>query len=343
MLRRLYFSGFKFLGAVWLLAGLLCSSAVAECTDENRDCSVVGQWQFSLAIGLGGRTNPLLEGDDIPLFILPKVSYYGERFFWETTTLGFTLLESEHQNFNLVATVGFDQMYFNDWSIGNFVLEGGSFAFSAAGDNRIPENSPPSDMESTPFTDTSTPDTDDKDDGPNEFFHKPAFVVQSGEDAGTGRLFDIEVNYNDLGPRRMAGLAGIEYNAYAGNTAFSVQALQDFTSVHNGREIRLGVDHRLQVGGNAYTLAIGAVWQDNNIVDYYYGVDLDEVHYQELVYTPGSSLTPYLRFDWNRTLGKHWTLQASLQQKWFGSTITNSPLVDKHYSTSVFIGGVYHF
>lgn len=330
---------------LWMASLFFSGAAMAECTSESSKCSAIGDWQFSVGLGLGGRSNPLVEGDDIPLFVLPKVSYYGERFFWESTTLGFTLVETNRQSINVVATVGFDQMYFNDLSIGNFVLEGGSIAFSNTPVIRMPnEGIPGGDadaLDPSLYTDTETPNTDDKNAGPNEFFHKSLAVAKSVDDVATP--YDISVNYDDLHSRKMAGLAGLEYSAYLGGTSVSVQLLQDFTSVHGGQEIRFGVDHHIQVGRNNYAVAAGAVWQDKKIVDYYYGLNLDEVHYQELTYTPSDSITPYVRLDWIRPIAKRWTLQATLHQKWFDDAITNSPLVEKHYSTSIFIGGVYHF
>src|SRR5690606_24525715 len=78
--------------------------------------------------------------------------------------------------------------------------------------------------------------------------------------------------------------------------------------------------------------------------DYYYGVDTHEVAGEvDFTYKPGSALTPYMRFDWQRQLSKNWTLQATLHHKWLDSAITDSPIVDGSSSTSVFVGGVYHF
>ncbi len=40
------------------------------------------QWQLSLGLGAGVRTNPVMDNDDIPLVVIPQVSYQGERFFY---------------------------------------------------------------------------------------------------------------------------------------------------------------------------------------------------------------------------------------------------------------------
>ncbi|WP_049721995.1 MipA/OmpV family protein [Gilvimarinus polysaccharolyticus] len=322
--------------AAWLLCALSVSSplsaADSHCQEHPSDCVAIGEWQVSLGVGLGGRTNPLVGGDDIPVLLLPQASYYGERFFFDTTTLGYSLFESEHQTVAVVTTLGLDQTYFNDLSLGNFVIEGagGSHTISM-----VPSDGQGfvGDTETVEDT-TKTPNTTDKD-GPSEFFHKRNFAAEQTQAA---------VTLDDLSPRRMALLGGLEYSLYYQNTGLSLQLLNDLIDVHGGQELRAGVDQRLRYGRNEFTLAGGFVWQSDALVDYYYGLDTDEVGQDpELVYRAGDSVTPYVRLDWRRPLAKHWTLQATLHQKWFGEGIKDSPLIDQRGSTTVFIGGVYHF
>ena len=52
-----------------------------ECKQPSAECVAVGGWNFSVALGAGVRTNPLVNGQGLPLVVVPQVSYYGERFF----------------------------------------------------------------------------------------------------------------------------------------------------------------------------------------------------------------------------------------------------------------------
>lgn len=114
----------RYLILVVLSCCFLPSKGFSEvCTD---DCVAVGEWQISIGLGLGWRTNPLHEGDDSPMFVLPEVSYYGERFFLENLDLGWTLYESRQHQFNLLFTPGTDQMFFNPWDPYNFLDPGGA-------------------------------------------------------------------------------------------------------------------------------------------------------------------------------------------------------------------------
>ena len=106
--------------AIALIA--LCSVrpvAAAETSCEG-DCVAVGEWEFSLSLGTGTRTNPVIQQDDIAFLLVPKFSYYGKRFFIDTYDLGYTLFDRGHHQFNaILITPGFEQTFFSDWALSN--------------------------------------------------------------------------------------------------------------------------------------------------------------------------------------------------------------------------------
>lgn len=108
------------LGVSWPIA-----DASADCDLKVADCVAIGEWRVSVGLGLGLRTNPLVEEQDNPLVLLPEISYFGERFFLNNLELGFTLAEDARQQVNLVVMPGYDQMFFNRWDPFNFTAEGG--------------------------------------------------------------------------------------------------------------------------------------------------------------------------------------------------------------------------
>ena len=83
-----------------------------DCKGPTDDCVAIGRWNFSVALGAGVRTNPLVNGKDIPLVVIPQFSYYGKRFFIDNLDIGFTLAERGAHTFNLIATPGYDRVYF---------------------------------------------------------------------------------------------------------------------------------------------------------------------------------------------------------------------------------------
>lgn len=92
------------------------------------------QWQFSLGLGAGIRTNPVMDNDDIPLVVIPQVSYQGERFFIQNLDFGYTLFQNETRQFNLLLTPSYDQVFFNKWDLNNFIERSG-LALDSSKDN----------------------------------------------------------------------------------------------------------------------------------------------------------------------------------------------------------------
>jgi len=105
----------KFLLAICFL--VLNSSAQAQSSADQSE----SHWQLSLALGVGARTNPVMDNDKIPLVVIPQVSYQGEHFFIQNLDIGYTLFQNEAQQLNLLLTPSYDQVFFNEWDINNFV------------------------------------------------------------------------------------------------------------------------------------------------------------------------------------------------------------------------------
>jgi outer membrane protein len=99
-------------------------AAESDCTALSLDCVAVGQWNFGVELGAGVRTNPLANGKDIPLVLVPHVSYYGTRFFLDDLDIGFTLAENNATSLSLVASPGYDRVYFYRYDLQNFFING---------------------------------------------------------------------------------------------------------------------------------------------------------------------------------------------------------------------------
>lgn len=104
------------------VAAVQPAAAQNPCKSPSPDCVAVGDLEVAVSVGFGTRTNPVLGRDDIPLFVLPQVSYYGKRFFLESLEPGVTLYESDAHTFNLIASPGFDRVFFNRKDLQNVVV-----------------------------------------------------------------------------------------------------------------------------------------------------------------------------------------------------------------------------
>ncbi|MBW3516480.1 MULTISPECIES: MipA/OmpV family protein [unclassified Shewanella] len=99
--------------------------AKEACAPENQ-CIEMNNWDLGIAIGWGQKSNPLRDFDDIPLFFIPTVAYYGEYWFFDNGNLGYTLAEQESFTINLVTSYSLDRAYFYQWDPSNIFLNRGT-------------------------------------------------------------------------------------------------------------------------------------------------------------------------------------------------------------------------
>ncbi len=252
---------------------------------------------------MGVRTNPVVDGETIPLVLLPEIQYYGERFFLNNLDFGYTLHESEYQTLNLLLTPGYDQLFFNRWDPQNFFVERSVTLTNAPAD----------------------------------------FIAPSAEAQGEKWVAEERIDMSLLHERRMAALAGMEYSGLMHQLEFYAQALQDVSGVHNGQEVRVGLGRSWRYGKSQWALTGGLVWQSDELLHYYYGVRTDEVARPSAAYRAGSGTSGMVKLDWSRPINTRWSWRGSLQYKALSQAISDSPIVDDNKVITAFIGGVYHF
>ena len=68
--------------------------AAEDCSAASSECVAVGHWNVEIELGGGVRTNPLVGGENIPLVLIPHISYYGRRFFLDDLDVGFTIADT---------------------------------------------------------------------------------------------------------------------------------------------------------------------------------------------------------------------------------------------------------
>lgn len=96
--------------------------AKQTCAPESQ-CIEMDDWDLGVAIGWGQKSNPLKDFNDIPLFFIPTIAYYGKNWFFDNGNLGYTLAEQESFTINLVTSYSLDRAYFYRWDPSNVFLE----------------------------------------------------------------------------------------------------------------------------------------------------------------------------------------------------------------------------
>jgi outer membrane protein len=195
----------------------------------------VGGWNFSVALGAGVRTDPVVHEGTIPLVVIPQFSYYGEHFFIDDLDVGVTFLDSDRTTLSLVASPGYDRVFFYRSDPQNIFVTGlGNFNSGTGGSGQLPAGSgsgkpPPG---TTDLTTTAQ------------------FPPRS---------------------RQWTYLAGPEWTfKYAGMTG-QLDVLHEITGHNHGNEVRAALGIPLARVGGAWTADVGITWKSAAIVNYYYG------------------------------------------------------------------------
>lgn len=287
------------------------------------DCVEIGQWSVKVGVGLGSRSNPVIGQDDVPIYLAPEVSFYGDKFFVENLDVGYTLINDRRNQFNLLmATPGLDHIYFDDDIFAQALIE------------RQVRNNP-----TTGDVDVFLPGLPDLVDPDVPGLPEPGLPgIQSIPDSIDSADAEVVSHANPVLPkRRIAIMSGFEYIRFYDWGQIHLQALDDFSTVHHGEQFRVALTLPINFYRNQFLLTGGATYQSAQLLNYYYGVS------DEGGYLPGKGVSQFFRADWRYPISKKWTLRAVLSYKQLDDVVQDSPLVVDDHSTTYFLGGVYHF
>ena len=109
----------------WLLlmTVLVSSRVYAQCMIDDESCVPVDEWQFSVAIGVGVISNPLHQGKNIPLVIIPSVSFYSDHWFFDKNTLGYSFYQSPDLIISAISQPNREKAFFSRWHPSNIFVD----------------------------------------------------------------------------------------------------------------------------------------------------------------------------------------------------------------------------
>ncbi|QSX30705.1 MipA/OmpV family protein [Shewanella cyperi] len=103
---------------------LLPAAWAAPGCDAQHGCIESNSWELGLALGYGERSNPLREHNDIPLYLVPEIAYYGDDWYFDNGSLGYILWEDDRFSLNLAGNFASDRAYFDRWDPANLFITG---------------------------------------------------------------------------------------------------------------------------------------------------------------------------------------------------------------------------
>ncbi len=111
-----------------LIRALLCLFVAifyalsANACDSEITCIKKEEWSLGIAIGAGARTNPLVDGDPIPLIVLPDIAWYGENTYFDNGELGYQWLPNNASTGALFIRPNTERAYFSFWHPSNLLF-----------------------------------------------------------------------------------------------------------------------------------------------------------------------------------------------------------------------------
>jgi len=161
--------------------------------------------------------------------------------------------------------------------------------------------------------------------------------------AGDGYEADDSPFLAGMDERKASLWAGAAVVWKPGFATITGEFVGDAMGKSKGTRVRLQVDRRFAAGRFGFTPRLAAEWVDDKYVDYYYGVRQSEVTATRAYYAGEATTNIHagLRVDYTPT--RHHTVFVDLGASRFGSTVKDSPLVDKPNQTLIGLGYVYRF
>lgn len=123
----------------------------------------------------------------------------------------------------------------------------------------------------------------------------------------------------------------------------SAELLGDASGNSKGTKLRLMVDRRFQAGSFDITPRLAATRLDDKYVSYYYGVNASEVRAGRPFYQGGSAVNLEAGLRVGYALAPNQSLFLDLSTTRLGSSIKDSPLVDRSSQSGVRVGYLYRF
>lgn len=110
-----------FLITILVILFIFTRPSFAGC-NSGKDCVAPGEWQLGIAMGLGVRTNPLVDGNDIPLLFLPDIAWYGDNAYFDNGELGYQWHEDMTFSFESFIAINRERVFFSFWHPANILI-----------------------------------------------------------------------------------------------------------------------------------------------------------------------------------------------------------------------------
>ncbi|ABV86207.1 MltA-interacting MipA family protein [Shewanella pealeana ATCC 700345] len=153
----------------------------------------------------------------------------------------------------------------------------------------------------------------------------------------------VEPVIGELENRNFTYLGGDEAFIYTRFGIVHASVAHDILDVHGGLESKLKWFYNIPLDKWNFEFAAVLDWKSDEVVDYYYGVRPSESLYWNQAYQAESALNKSIEFTGQYVLTENWNLLLVARYTDIADAIVDSPLVDKDYTSTYFVGAAYRF
>lgn len=115
------------------------------------------------------------------------------------------------------------------------------------------------------------------------------------------------------------------------------ETLHDLLGNSKGQEAKLALGYGLRVGPVQLEPSVGISYSDSKLVDYYYGVRLEEATASRSAYRAGSAVNYNAGISLSTPVFFGGMTRLGIEHHWYDSSISNSPLTDRDTGVSAFL------
>lgn len=189
--------------------------------------------------------------------------------------------------------------------------------------------------------------------GPEIEFKLPSLAISDSQQLNFGIVAEYDGGGYEQGDAPILnGMSERESGFWAGanvaweNELFEVSAewLTDVSGNSDGQRFDLGLERTWEFGEHVMlTPHVGASWQDDKNVDYYFGVRDSEVRFDRPAYSGESAVNIEAGVRGVYQFDQHHSVLIGVEVTSLADEIKDSPLVDRSTENAVLVGYLYTF
>ena len=170
-----------------------------------------------------------------------------------------------------------------------------------------------------------------------------SFGLSEQVSASVGLTDDVQISIDNVSTRKWAVDAGIRWQWHVQHHQIRLSLASDVSNVHHGAHALAEYDYHFYLDNWRVSAAMHIKWMSANLTDYYYGITRDDTPIPELIYEAEQGIQYGISLNVAYPINEQWQWLGKASYTTLHRGMSNSPLVEKSYVVSAFVGVAYRF